>query len=205
MTESRVTGNGSGRRRSVYGEPTFPNPAQETDARNAQLIAGKKIEDTMYGPGRFPASESDALKAVEPFSTKPSELRRQLGEVNWESGLLVQGVAAMLRYAGRSGPVDPAFRAAALRVLADARGVRVSTTTTWQGHKVVAVTEEETWKGSTSRQSVLFDPRTGNLVGSEEALFGNSRALKIKVPATTSVSELLARATVGSVDERPQP
>lgn len=203
-TESWVTGDGSGRRRIVYGEPIFPNPDQEKDARDAQLIAGKKIEDTEYGPGKFPAPESEAWRDVAPFSTKPKELARQLGEVNWESGLLVQGVADMLRYVGRSGPVDPALRAAALEVLAESQDVSVSTTTTWQGQKVIAVTQEETWKGSTSRQSILFDPRTGNLVGSEEALLGNARALRIKVPATTSVSEVLTRGTVGNIEGRPK-
>lgn len=203
-TESWVKGDGSGRRRIVYGDPIFPNIAQEKDARDAQLIAGKKIEDTEYGPGKFPSPESDAWKDVAPFSERPKELARQLGEVNWESGLLVKGVEDMLRFAGRSGPVDPALRAAALQVLAEARDVSVSTTTTWQGQEVVAVTQGETWKGSTSRQSVLFDPRTGDLVGSEDALFGNARALKIKVPATTSVSEVLARETAMNVDERPK-
>ncbi|WP_328842810.1 hypothetical protein [Streptomyces sp. NBC_00258] len=203
-TESWVKGDASGRRRIVYGDPIFPNLAQEKDARDAQLIAGKKIEDTEYGRGKFPSPESDAWKDVAPFSASPKKLARQLGEVNWESGLLVKGVEDMLRYAGRSGPVAPALRAAALQVLAEAQDVSVATTTTWQGQEVVAVTQGETWKGSTSRQSVLFDPRTGDLVGSEDALFGNARALRIKVPATTSVSEVLARATVGEIGERPK-
>lgn len=203
-TQSWVKGDGSGRRSIVYGEPIVPNPAQEKDARDAQLIAGKKVEDAEYGAGRFPSPVSDAWKDVAPFSTKPRELARQLHEVNWESGLLVKGVEDMLRYAGKSGPVDPALRAAALQVLADAQNVSVCTTTTWQGQEVVAVTQKEIWKGSTSRQSVLFAPRTGDLVGSEDALFGNARALRIKVPATTSVSEVLARGTVGNIGERPK-
>ncbi|MFE9645187.1 hypothetical protein ACFYO0_13940 [Streptomyces sp. NPDC006365] len=65
------------------------------------------------------------------------------------------------------------------------------------------MTQEEVWKGSTSRTSVFFDPETGYPMGSEEALFGNPRKLNIRVPATLAVTETLKRRAVSTTEERP--
>ncbi|MEV0221597.1 CU044_5270 family protein [Streptomyces sp. NPDC050704] len=195
--------DGAGRLLSTYGRPIFPNPETEKAARDAGLIAGDGRTDERFGRGGFPDPEGDAWQKVEPFSTDPKKLLKQLKQVNWEGGQLVYGVSDMLGVAARSGPVDPRLRAAALRVLAGATGIKVSTTTTWQGRRAVAVTQEELWKESTSRQSILFSPETGDLLGHEEALLGHPRMLNIRVPATLAVQEFLARGSVDTVNERP--
>ncbi|WP_338896662.1 hypothetical protein WBG99_14190 [Streptomyces sp. TG1A-60] len=200
VTESWVDRQGGGRKLSTYGDPIFPNPDQEREAREAGLVSGKKIDDAEYGPGQFPGGSP--WQEIEPFAQNPDGLSRQLETVNWEGGLIISGVSDMLTYASRSGPIAPGLRAAALRVLADAPGLRVSTTTTWKGSKVVAVTQEEVWKGSTMRTSVFFDPTTGYPMGSEEALFGSPLSLNVRVPATLAVTETLKRRTVSTTDER---
>ncbi|MFI0550658.1 hypothetical protein, partial [Streptomyces scabiei] len=116
-----------------------PDPEQEREAREAGLVSGKKIGDAEYGPGQFPGGSP--WQEIEPFAQNPDELSRQLETVSWEGGLIISGVSDLLTYASRSGPIAPGLRAAALRVLADAPGLRVSTTTTWKGSKVVAVTQ----------------------------------------------------------------
>ncbi|QTU61666.1 hypothetical protein [Streptomyces scabiei] len=139
VAESWVDRQGGGRKLSTYGDPIFPDPEQEREAREAGLVSGKKIGDAEYGPGQFPGGSP--WQEIEPFAQNPDELSRQLETVSWEGGLIISGVSDLLTYASRSGPIAPGLRAAALRVLADAPGLRVSTTTTWKGSKVVAVTQ----------------------------------------------------------------
>ncbi|MFI6280317.1 CU044_5270 family protein [Streptomyces sp. NPDC050988] len=203
VTESWITKDGSGRQRSEYGEPIYPNPKQSEVAKEAGLIAGTGVEDRYYGLGKVPTTEGDEWGKIAPFSTNPRELVKQLNEVNWEGGLIANGVSDLLNYAARSGPVPPRLRAAALRVLAQTLGLDVATTMTWQGQHVLAVSQSEGYQGSTQRESVLFDPETGYPIGFESALFGHPRSLNITVPATLSVGETLRRGTVASTDERP--
>ncbi|MEV8597598.1 hypothetical protein [Streptomyces sp. NPDC052012] len=202
VTESWVAEDGSGRQRSAYGEPLYPNPQQRKDAEAAGLAAGTGVEDRTFGPGKFPAPEGGDWGAVAPFSTDPRVLVRQLTKVNWEGGMIIHGVRDMLTYANRTGPVDPRLRAAALQVLADNTSVTVATTTTWNGRRAVAVSQSETLDGSTQRETVLFDPETGYPVGTESALFGNARHLNVSVPATLAVSETLERGSVSTTRGR---
>ncbi|GLW51337.1 hypothetical protein Stsp02_69980 [Streptomyces sp. NBRC 14336] len=203
VTESWVAEDRSGRQRSAYGEPLYPNPEQRKDAQDAGLVAGTGVEDRNFGPGGFPAPEGDDWGGVAPFSTDSRVLARQLTEVNWEGGMIVYGVHDMLTYAGRTGPVDPRLRAAALRVLADSTDVTVATTTTWNGRPAIAVSQSETSEGSRQRETVLFDPETGCPVGAESALFGHARRLNVSVPATLTVTETLERGRVSTTRERP--
>ncbi|MFF8352979.1 hypothetical protein ACF063_05965 [Streptomyces chartreusis] len=202
ITETWIDKRDSGRRLSTYGDPIFPDPKQEQAARDAGLVAGKKIDDDRYGAGKFPDA-GQTWQGIEPFSHNPDQLAGQLKQVNWEGGMIIFGVSDMLHYAERSGPVDPKLRAAALRVLADTPGLKVSTATTWKGRHVVAVTQEKTWHGSTERNSIFFTPDTAYPVGSEEALFGNARQLNVRVPATLAVTETIERRPVTTVQERP--
>ncbi|MFI9824127.1 hypothetical protein ACIHFC_27230 [Streptomyces sp. NPDC052013] len=202
VTESWVAEDGSGRQRSAYGEPLYPDPEQRKDAEAAGLVAGTGIEDRTFGPGQFPAPEGGDWGTVAPFSTSPRVLARQLTKVNWEGGMIVHGVRDMLIYAGRTGPVDPRLRVAALQVLADSADVTVATTTTWNGRRAVAVSQSETLDGSTQRETVLFDPETGYPVGTESALFGHARHLNVSVPATLAVSETLERGSVSTTRGR---
>ncbi|HEY8982440.1 MAG TPA: hypothetical protein VIU15_22990 [Streptomyces sp.] len=202
VTESWVDQQDAGRRLETYGDPIFPDPQREQAAREAKLVQGKKIEDETYVAGAFPGS-GPPWSRLGSLSQNPEELARQLKRVNWEGGLIIFGISDMLQYTGRSGPVAPGLRSAALRVLADFPGLSVSTATTWKGRTVVAVTQEEAWRGSTKRSSVFFDPRTGYPVGTEEALFGSPLKLNVNVPATLSVVETLERAPVTNTDERP--
>ncbi|GGO99647.1 hypothetical protein [Wenjunlia tyrosinilytica] len=138
-----------------------------------------------------------------PLSTDPARLADQVAKVSWDGGHIMNGVAAMLDYASRPGPVRPRLRAAALRVLAKSPSVRVVGTTSWLGHQAIAVYQTETWHGSTQRVSVLFDPATGYPMGSEDALFGNARKLNVKVPAALEVSEILSSGRTHDPDGRP--
>ncbi|WAZ21399.1 hypothetical protein STRCI_002567 [Streptomyces cinnabarinus] len=203
VTESWVGKDGSGRRRSSYGDPLHPDSAQRKDAEEAGLIAGTGVEDEIFGPGEFPTPEGTDWGTVAPFSTDSRELARQLRKVNWEGGMIVLGVHDLLTYAARSGPADPRLRAAALEVLADSAGVTVATTTTWNGRSAVAVSQTETLDGSTQRETALFDPETGYPIGTESALFGHPRSLDIPVPATLAVTETLTRARVTTTGGRP--
>ncbi|MBB1243145.1 CU044_5270 family protein [Streptomyces durbertensis] len=203
VTESWIRRDASGRQRSAYGEPLYPDPGQRETAEKAGLLAGTGEEDRIYGPGQAPTVEGDEWGDVAPFSTDPRELARQMEEVSWDGGMLAHGVSDLISYAARSGPVSPRLRAAALRVLARSRQVDVATTTTWQGRRVIAVSQSETYQGSTQRESVFFDPATGYPSGFESALFGNARSLNITVPATLGVGETLDRGWVSSTTERP--
>ncbi|MFE7455720.1 hypothetical protein [Streptomyces sp. NPDC057554] len=203
VTESWVGEDRSGRERSAYGEPLYPDPEQERDAQEAGLVAGTGVEDRTYGPGEFPIPDDD-WASIAPFSADPGELMRQLKRVNWESGMLIHGVHDMIGNAAAMGPADPRLRAAALRVLAEhGDGVKVATTTTWQGQEAIVVSEEETYEGSVQRESVLFDPASGYPMGTESALFGHARRLDVPVPATLSVTEILQRGQVDSTNARP--
>ncbi|WP_405555477.1 hypothetical protein OHV08_16220 [Streptomyces canus] len=203
VTEQWIrTSDGAGRERRKYGKPYFPNPDQERDAREAGLIEGKGVQDKTYGAGHF--TQDYGWNRLIPFSTDPDRLLRQMKEVNWEGGRLIWGVSAMLAAAQRAsdGNVEPELRAAALRVLAKRTDVTVATTTTWQGRNALAVTQEGRHKKATFRDSLLIDPANGYPIGGEEALLGDSLALKIAVPGTVSVSEVLSRGTVKDAKSR---
>ena len=196
VTEQWInTSDGAGRERRKYGKPYFPNPDQERDAREAGLIEGKGLKDTTYGPGHF--AQDSEWEVLLPFSTDPDRLLAQLKEVNWEGGRLIWGVSAMLDAAQRAsgGIIEPALRAAALRVLADQTDVTVATTTTWHGQQALAITQEGRHKAATFRDSLLLDPATGYPLGGEEALLGDPLKLNIAVPGTVSVNEILSRGT----------
>jgi hypothetical protein len=74
--------------------------------------------------------------------------------------------------------------------------VVVTRTTTWKGRQALAVTQEGGHEAATFRDSSLIDPGTGYPMGGEEALLGDPPALRIAVPGTISVSEILSRGTV---------
>lgn len=190
------TSDGAGRERQAYGEPYFPNPDQERDARAAGLVEGEGVRDERHGPGYF--APDSAWQALLPFSTDPDRLLAQLRDVNWEGGRLIWGVSAMLDAAGRAsgGTVEPALRAAALQVLARRTDVKVSRTTTWHGRQALAITQESGHRKAVFRDSLLVDPATGYPIGGEEALLGDPLSLRIAVPGTITVSETLARGTV---------
>ncbi|MFE1444164.1 hypothetical protein [Streptomyces sp. NPDC058739] len=200
VTESWVAGDGSGRRRSAYGEPLYPNPEQRKAAEEAGLVAGTGVKDRTFGPGEFPALDGAGWERIAPFSTEPRTLARQLTKVNWEGGMIVYGIRDMLGYAGKAGPVEPRLRAATLEVLADSVGLSVATTTTWNGQRAVAVSQSQTLDGSTQRDTVLFDPETGYPIGSESALLGHARHLNVSVPATLEVTETLERDSRPTTD-----
>ncbi|MFI1444621.1 hypothetical protein [Streptomyces fructofermentans] len=194
--------DGAGRERQMHGRPYFPDPDQERDARKAGLIDGKGIRDKTYGSGHF--APDPEWQALLPFSTEPDRLLVQLKQVNWEGGRVIWGVSAMLDATRRAsrGVVAPQLRAAALVVLAKRTDVRVSRTTTWLGHQVLAITQETRHRAATFRDSLLIDPTTGDRVGSEEALLGDPLALRIAVPGTLSVNEILSRGTVQDTKAR---
>ncbi|MFB8140515.1 hypothetical protein [Streptomyces parvus] len=203
VTESWVRQDGAGRQRSEYGEPLYPDPGRREAAEKAGLVAGAGVKDRTYGPGQVPTAEGDLWGDVAPFSTDERELAEQMKKVNWEGGTIAHGVSDLLNYAARSGPVPPRLRAAALRVLARSDQVEVATATTWQGQQAIVVSQSERYQGSTQRESVFFDPRTGYPSGFESALFGNPRSLNITVPATLGVGETLRHGRVASTGERP--
>lgn len=204
VTEQWIrTSDGSGRERRAFGTPYFPSPDQERDARKADLIEGSGVRDKTYGVGHF--EPDSAWQALLPFSTDPDRLTEQLNEVNWEGKRLIWGISAMLDATQRAsgGSAEPALRAAALQILARQRDVLVARTTTWHGSQALAVTQETKHKAATFRDSLLIDPATGYPIGSEEALLGDPLALKISVPGTISVNEILAHGTVK--DDRSTP
>lgn len=196
VTESWVGRDGGGRERRTTGEPIFPRPEQEDQAREAGLVAGKKLADETHKPGSF--SWQSPWRELEPFAHDSQRLARQLGKVNLEGGLIVYGIADLLTYEALSGSVSPRLRAAALEVLADTRRIKVSTSRTWQGRDVVVVTQETHAQGSTSRNSVFFDPRTGHVAGTEEAILDDPLSLNVHVPATLAVTEFLERKEVAA-------
>jgi hypothetical protein len=191
ITESWVGRDGGGRERRTTGEPIFPRPEQEDQAREHGLVAGRKIADESHRSGSF--SWQAPWQELRPFAHDPRKLARQLDKVNLEGGLIVYGIADLLTYEALSGSVSPRLRAAALEVLADTRRIKVSTSRTWQGRDVVVVTQETHTQGSTSRNSVFFDPRTGHVMGMEEAILDDPLSLNVRVPATLAVTEFLER------------
>jgi hypothetical protein len=188
ITETWVDREGGGRERKTTGEPIFPRPEQEDQARKYGLVAGKKIVDGKQNPGTFPWQSP--WRGIEPISEDAERLARQFAAVHFDGGYIVNGVAGLLTYRELSGDASPQLRAAALRVLAMRRDIHVSMTKTWQGQHVVAVTQEGHHRGSTDRNSVLFDPSTGRVFGTEEALLGNPLRLNVQVPATLAVTEI---------------
>ncbi|MEU4489983.1 hypothetical protein [Streptomyces purpurascens] len=189
ITESWVHRDGGGRERATTGEPIFPRAEQEDRARKYGLTAGKKIEEEDRKPGTF--AWQSPWQAMEPIAEDPAHLARQLANSHPEGGHIVYGVGDLLTYKAMSGSESPQLRAAALRVLAARKDVRVSTSRTWHGRHVVAVTQESETQGSINRNSVLFDANTGHVVGTEEAILGNPLRLNVKTPATLAVTEIL--------------
>lgn len=194
ITESWVGRDGGGRERRTTGEPIFPRPEQENQAREYGLVEGKKLVDETHEPGGF--SWQSPWQELEPVAHDAHRLARQLDKVNLEGGLIVYGIADLLTYKALSGSVSPQLRAAALEVLANTQHVKVSTSETWQGKNVIVVTQETHHQGSTGRNSVFFDPDTGHVLGTEEAILGDSLSLNVRVPATLAVMELMERREV---------
>ncbi|MFD0210009.1 hypothetical protein ACFVH9_12965 [Streptomyces hirsutus] len=194
VTESWVDRDGGGRELRTTGTPIFPRPEQEDQARKHGLVTGRKMEDETHRPGGF--FWQSPWRELKPFAHEPHRLARQLDKVNLEGGLIVYGIADLLTYEALSGNVSPRLRAAALGVLADTPRIKVSTSRTWQGKDVVVVTQEKHTQGSTSRNSVFFDPDTGHALGMEEAILDDPLSLNVRVPATLAVTELLERRDV---------
>lgn len=222
VTEQWVRADGSGKTRSEYGEPYFPNPQTEAQARKAGLVAGSGKRSESFGPGYFASPRS--------VPTDPAELARLLGskypieENGWRELLVAveawSGADDLGRDTGQQ--LAPRERAAFLRLLADADGLfdfsrageaygpfRVYTTTTWQDQQALAVVSQEKsgqnldYPDSYGRDTLLIDPDTGAVLGFEEALFGDPLKLNIDVPAPMSVHEILEVGRVDDVGKRP--
>ncbi|MGA4841049.1 hypothetical protein [Streptomyces sp. G45] len=224
VSELWLNQDGSGRDRSEFGEPVFPNPDTEEAARERGLIAGTGVRDHTYGPGHYdtprpvpddPYALAKLIKAKAPAVEENGYRELLVALAEWAGEAKMGGDSAQ-QLSGRQ-------RAALLRLLAEpdryfdfgtsAEGygpVKTYTTRTWQGQQALAVVTEQKpghdpdYPKHYARETLLLNPETGAVMGSEEAVFGDPLKINVKqVPATLSVRETLARGPVRDAESRP--
>lgn len=102
-------------------------------------------------------------------------------------------------------PLPPPAESAALRVLAGSPGLIDSGTVTDRaGRPGVAVSLDSAYSGLLTRHTLIFDPRTGRLLGDEETLIGDPGKLNVRTPAVISYTVYLSAGYVSSTTEHPR-
>ncbi|WP_172385631.1 hypothetical protein [Streptomyces sp. MNP-20] len=209
-TETWVKKDGSGRERSEFAEPIFPNPPSEETARKGKLVAGTGSEEKVFGPVDYRAA-----KPLPDEVTKLAVALRRVRQIeeNGRAQLLTEAGerSGVLGGIGTAHQATAKERAAVLRLLAepdayfdfstsDFGPLKTYTTTTWQGQRALAVSTRQEpghdprYPKHYARHTLLINPDTGEIIGDEEAVFGDPLKLNIKhVPATLTVTEILER------------
>ncbi|WP_327351154.1 hypothetical protein [Streptomyces sp. NBC_01304] len=208
--ETWVRTDGSGHERSEFAEPIFPNPDSEQAAREGKLVDGTGVEEDEFGP----AGHRRPFRLPDEVTKLATRLRRvEQIEENGRAQLLTEvgERSGALGGIGTSEQPTAKQRAAVLRLLAEADyyfdfgtsdygPLQTYTTTTWQGRRALAVSSQQQpghdpeYPKHYSRQTLLISPDSGEIIGDEEALFGDPLKLNLKhVPATLSITEVLER------------
>lgn len=195
-----LAADGSGRQRSEYGAPYFPTARdrkvwEKTEKDGGGIVAPGK-DDQRFGPGGIPFR-----LAWKTLSTNPEILRKQLyaANPNSEDGQVERLVDIEDLYSER--PVRPAVAAAALRVVADIPGLHYDGMTTDRAARTgLAVSVQ--WNGSDipQRYTLIFDPRTGRLLDSEQVLTRTVKGWNVKVPSVISYTVFLKSSFTQSLE-----
>ncbi|WP_460366424.1 CU044_5270 family protein, partial [Actinocorallia lasiicapitis] len=158
-----------------------------------------KTEDERGGPGTDPYMSR--MFDIAKLSTDPKALKRQLAVGHPGDGT-ERLVAVGDLY--RVGPIRPRLRAAVLRSLKDVRGLVYSGRVTDRaGRTGLAFSVESAHSGLPTRHTLIFDERSGSLLGIEQLLTVSAGKLNVPIPSVISYEMFLAVGTTDSVDTRP--
>ncbi len=157
-----------------------------------------QVDDQAVGRGRLDVPWNPAL-----LSTQAPVLARQLAAGHPLSNGPAERFAAA-RDLAREGPIPPGVQAALLRVLAaEPSLVDRGSVIDRAGRHGAAVSVDSTYSGLPTRYTLIFDPSSGALLGSEAMLTATSGALQVHVPAIVEYTTILEARTVAEIGGTP--
>ncbi|CUU60442.1 hypothetical protein Ga0074812_14018 [Parafrankia irregularis] len=191
--------DGSGRIRTVAGEPQFPSE----DARQAWEEEGRPIADP--ADETFPAGGLGAMYPAD-LPTGTTELAALLATSHPVENGPAETLVAIADLCLEQVPPAP-VRAALLDVLASTPDLYFQGRTVDRaGRPALAVAVDSAMSGLPTRYTLLIDPTDGRLLGQEKTLTGTAGALGVPFPALSptppSSTPLTPRALNPRVEER---
>lgn len=193
MTEVWVRPDGSGRMCSTAGEIEFLGKDDREDWEAVGRPPLAEAVNSDFEPGEY----TFGIEDLESLSTDPDELRRQLLERNGEGDdQLFVAVGGLLR----EMTAPPALRAALYRVAADIEGIEVISDYVDRAGRhgtAVALTSDD--NGPLSRNVLIFDPATSQLLGEEEVLLERVDWVEAEPPVTRGWTTYLESQVVAAI------
>jgi hypothetical protein len=181
-----IAADGSGRIITRPGSPWFPS-AESRRAWHEAGDARPRPADQTYGPGGL-----SFMWRPGSLSSDPAVLRRQLAEGHPASLGPAETLVAVGDLYGEQ-PVDPAIRAAVLRVIAALPGLRYDGTATDRaGRTGIGVSVESDLSGLPTRYIMIFSPGTGQLLDSEQVLTTSAGKLGVPIPSVIAYTIYLS-------------
>jgi hypothetical protein len=187
--------DGSGRLITQPGKPYFPSArSRRAWEENGGPAAVPAPSDETLGPGG-----SHLMWQPDSLSGDPVRLREQLDVGHpAELGPAETLVAVGDLYLEQS--VQPAVRAAILRIIAGLPGLRYDGTTTDRaGRSGIGVSIDSDLSGLPTRYVMIFDPLTGQLLDSEEILTTTAGKLDVPIPSVVAYTVYLSSGRTDSL------
>lgn len=175
-----IAADGSGRLIQIYGEPEFLTELDQKlwEAAGRRPIA--RSVDHVFGPGGFVAADLATLP------TEPEELARYLTDEAAGSPKPIEA-ALFDRIRGLLSESDlvPGLQVALYRVAATINGIELlADVFDRAGRPGVAVGLTYTYSGIERRSVLIFDPSTGELLGTESIILSYSPEIRAPLPVT---------------------
>lgn len=144
-------------------------------------------EDERLAPGE--------LSVIPPYPANPAALKRIL-----DRNTSPNGPFDAIRTAYLDQPLPPAVRAAMLRYLGEINDLKVAGEVTDRaGRRGIGFSLDSDAGGLPTRETLIFDPDTGKLLGDEEILTKDAGKLNVRIPSVISYTVFLSARYTNSL------
>lgn len=196
ITRQWTATDGSGRISTESGKPYFPSArsrrAWQDDGGFDRI---PRASDKTFGPGSLHLMWQPGA-----LSGDQAVLRRQL-EIGHPAELGPAETLVAVSDLYREQPVIPAVRGAILRIIATLPGLRYDGTTIDRaGRRGIGVSVDSNLSGLPTRYIMIFDPVTGQLLGSEQVLTTTAGKLDVPVPSLIACTVYLNSGRTDDLD-----